>query len=80
MLSYISARLETPLAGLTREALLRQLQEAGASSDLIVRVEAALSAGETARYTPMVVDANRGAAYAEDAAQLFAELEEAFSA
>ena len=80
LLSYFSARLETPLAGLTREALFRQLREAGASSDLILRVETALSAGETARYTPMVVDANRGAAYAEDAAQLLAELEEAFSA
>ena len=77
LLSYISARLETPLAGQTREALLRQLRDAGVSSGLMDRVEAALSAGETARYTPMAVSAGSGSVYAEDAAQLLAELEEA---
>ena len=76
VMSYLSARLETPLAGLTRETLLRRLQESGASSGLTDRVEAALSAGETARYIPVEENTGRGQAYADDIAQLLADLEE----
>ena len=77
VMSYLAARLETPLAGLTREILLRQLRESGASSGLTDRVEAALSAGETARYIPAAENTGRGRDYAEDAGQLLADLEEA---
>ena len=77
VMSYLAARLETPLAGLTREILLRRLRESGASSGLTDRVEAALSAGETARYIPAAENTGRGRDYAEDAGQLLAELEEA---
>ena len=76
VMSYLSARLETPLAGLTRETLLRRLRESGASSGLTDRVEAVLSAGETARYIPAQENNGRGQDYADDIAQLLADLEE----
>ena len=76
VMSYLSARLETPLAGLTRETLLRRLRESGASSGLTDRVEAVLSAGETARYIPAQGNTGRGQGYADDIAQLLADLEE----
>ena len=77
VMSYLAARLETPLAGLTREILLWQLRESGASSGLTDQVEAALSAGETARYIPADQNTGRGQGYAGDVAQLLADLEEA---
>ena len=76
-MSYLSARLEIPLAGLTRETLLRKLRESGASTGLTDRVEAALSAGETARYIPLAGNTGRDQDHAEDIAQLLADLEEA---
>ena len=75
VMSYLSARLEIPLAGLTREILLRRLRESGASSGLTDRVEAALSAGESARYIPADENTGRGQGYAGDIAQLLADLE-----
>ena len=77
VMSYLAARLETQLAGLTREIVLRRLRESGASSGLTDRVEATLSAGETARYIPGAENTGRGQDYAGDAAQLLADLEEA---
>ena len=77
VMSYLSARLEIPLAGLTRETLLRKLRESGASTGLTDRVEAALSAGETARYIPLAGNTGRDQDHAEDIAQLLADLEEA---
>ena len=77
VMSYLAARLETPLAGPTREILLRRLGESGASSGLTDRVEAVLSAGEAARYIPAAENTGRGRDNAEDAGQLLAELEEA---
>jgi hypothetical protein len=76
-MSYLAARLETPLAGLTRETLLRWLRESGASTGLTDRVEAALSAGESARYIPAEENTSRGQDHAGDIAQLLADLEEA---
>ena len=77
VMSYLSARLEIPLAGLTRETLLRRLRESGASTGLTDRVEAALSAGESARYIPAEENTGRGQDHAGDIAQLLADLEEA---
>ena len=77
VMSYLAARLETQLAGLTREIVFRRLRESGASSGLTDRVEATLSAGETARYIPGAENTGRGQDYAGDAAQLLADLEEA---
>ena len=77
VMSYLSARLEIPLAGLTRETLLRWLRESGASTGLTDRVEAALSAGESARYIPAEENTSRGQDHAGDIAQLLADLEEA---
>ena len=80
VLSYLSARLETPVGGLTREALLWRLREAGVPPDLERRLDDTLAAGEAAGYTPLAIldDGNRDPA--ERAAQLLSQLEEAIDA
>ena len=80
MLSYLSARLEFPLAGLTREALLRQLGEAGVQPELTASVNEILDAGESARYTPPAGGPAVAAGHAERASQLLGELEGAIEA
>ena len=78
--SYLSARLDLPLAGLTWEALRRQLREAGIPPELTERIEDILAAGETARYTPPVAGSVRTGDHAELALELLNELDEAISA
>ena len=80
VLSYLSARLETPVGGLTREALLRRLREAGVPPDLERRVEETLATGEAAGYTPLVILDHGNRDPAERAAQLLSQLEEAIDA
>ena len=80
VMSYLSARLETPLSGSTREALLRRLEEAGVRPELLDRVSEFLSAGESARYTPPNAGSAGEGGHAERASQLLGELEEAISA
>ena len=79
-LSYIGARLETPVGGLTREALLRRLREAGVPPDLERRLEDTLATGEAAEYTPLAASGVTNQDHAERAAQLLAELEEVLNA
>ena len=50
--SYLSDRFGESLTGLTREALVKRLQDAGVPTDLTERVEDTLASGEAARYTP----------------------------
>ena len=76
LLSYLSARLAEPVGGLTREALLRRLREAGVLPQLAQKVEGILSAGDAAGYTPMAASATGGQDYASDAVRLLEELEE----
>ena len=80
VLSYLSARLEIPLSGSTREALLRRLGEAGVQPELLEQVSELLSAGESARYTPPDAGSAGAGGHAEQASQLLGELEEAISA
>ena len=80
VLSYLSARLETPLSGSTREALLRRLGEAGVQPELLEQVSELLSAGESARYTPPDAGSAGAGGHAEQASQLLGELEGAISA
>ena len=80
LLSYLSARLETQVGGMTREALLRRLRQAGVSTDLEERVAEILIAGESARYTPSAADAGSTGNYAERASQLLGEIEGALTA
>ena len=80
VLSYLSARLETPLSGSTREALIRRLEESGGQPELLDRVSEFLSAGESARYTPPDARSAGEGGHAEQASQLLGELEEAISA
>ena len=75
VLSYLSARLETPVSGLTRQALLRRLREAGVGSDLERRVEDTLSAGEATRYSPPSDSSIETRDYSNRASQLLSELE-----
>ena len=80
VLSYLSARLEIQLSGLTREALLRRLGEAGVQPELRERVNDCLTEGESARYTPPAGGPAGAAGHADHALQLMGELEEAISA
>ena len=77
VLSYLSARLELPLAVLTREALLSQLREAGLRPELIERADEILAAGEAARYTPRVGGSAAVGDLAKRASLLLGELDEA---
>ena len=80
VLSYLSARLEIQLSGLTREALLRGLGEAGVLPELRERVNDCLTEGESARYTPPAGGPAGASGHADHALQLMGELEEAVSA
>ena len=53
VLSFLSARLETPVGGLTQEALLRRLREAGVPPDLEHRLEDTLAARRGGRVLPI---------------------------
>ena len=80
LLPYLSTRLELPGSGVTRRALLRQLQEAGAGTDLVQRVEDTLAMGEAARYAPSPDVSVGPGGQAERTAQLLDDLEEAIGA
>ena len=75
VLSYLSARLETPVSGLTSQALLVRIREAGVGSDLERRVEEILCVGEAASYTPRADESLETRDYAKRASQLLSELE-----
>ena len=79
VLSYLSARLEMQVGGVTREALFRRLREAGVASDREERVAEILTAGESARYTPPATSSVATGNHADLALQLLHELEEALT-
>ena len=76
VLSYLSARLEMQVSGVTREALLQRLREAGISPDLEERVAEVLTAGESARYAPSAAGTAGAGNHADRVSQLMGELEE----
>ena len=80
VLSYLSARLETRVSGLTRESLLGQLREGGVEPEVLDRVNEVLSAGESARYTPTDTGPVGAGGHAERASQLLGDLEAAIDA
>ena len=80
VLSYLIACLEAPVSGLTREALLQRLREAGVSSELEQRIEGVWAAGDAAGYTPIEALGGRGQDYASDAGRLLEELDEVMGA
>ena len=75
VLSYLSARLGIQMRGVTREALLHRLREAGISPDLEERVGEVLTAGESARYTPSAAGSAAAAGQVEPVSHLLSELE-----
>ena len=80
VMSYLSARLETPLSGSTRESLIRRLEEAGVQPELQERVNDSLTEGESARYTPPGGSFASDLSHSDRALQLMDELERAISA
>jgi hypothetical protein len=58
--SYLSAALQSPVKGLTRTELARQLRQAGLSASLIERLETCLAQSEMGRYGPATSDAGWG--------------------
>ena len=75
VLSYLSARLEAPVAVMTREAFLQRLREAGVQPELMDRANEILAAGEAARYAPPAGGPAGAAGDAEQASQFLGELE-----
>ena len=75
VLSYLSAKLETSLSGLTRESLLHRLREAGVGPDLEFGVEYILSAGEAAGYAPLTEGSVETREHGNRTSQLLSELE-----
>ena len=80
LLSYLAARLEMQGSGMTREALLRRLREAGVGSDLEDRVGEVLTEGESAKYTPPAGSPGGAGNYSDQVSQLLDELEGALTA
>ena len=80
VLSYLSARLEAAVGGMTREALLRRLREAGVQPELMDRANEILAAGEAARYAPTAGGPAGAAGDAEQASQFLGELDGAIEA
>ena len=79
LLSYLSARLELPMEGITRPALLRQLEDAGVGPDLRRRVDDTLAMGEAVRFAPSAGVFSAPEYQAERTVQLLDEVEEAIS-
>ena len=77
LLSYLAARLELTVSGMTRGELLRHLSEAGADIGLTQRVEDILAAGEAARYAPSPEISSLRSNQTERTVQLLDDLEEA---
>ena len=75
VLSYLSDRLGAPVGGLTREALNRRLQDAGAPPGLASRVEETLAAGEAARFAPAASAEDGAGDHIERTTRLLTELE-----
>ena len=80
LLSYLSARLETQVSGMTREALILRLRQAGVASDLEDRVGEVLTEGESARYTPSGTSPSATGNRTDLTFQVLDELEEALTA
>ena len=80
MLSYLADRIETPVGGLTGEALSRRLQDSGTPPDLADQVSDTLAAGEAAEYTPAAVSTGEPADYVQRTTQLLTDLEGAIAA
>ena len=66
---------ESPLTGLTREALGERIRDAGAPADVVERVQEILASGEAARYTPEAPSEGHREDRVRRATQLLAELD-----
>lgn len=81
VVSYLSARLNTPIAGMTQSQLAAVMRNKGAGTDLIARTQSLLIRCEEGRFSPGNLDADGANGTDGDlldqARQLIADLEEA---
>ena len=75
VLSYVSDRFGVSLTGLTREALVERLMDAGVANELAQQIEDTLASGEAARYAPESPSAGHGEDRIRHTTQLLAELD-----
>ena len=75
VLSYVSDRFGVSLTGLTREALVERLMDAGVANELAQQIEDTLASGEAARYTPESPSTGHGEDRIRHTTQLLAELD-----
>ena len=75
MVSYLSDRFGESLTGLTREAIVERLRDAGVTTELAQQIEDTLASGEAARYTPESPSAEHREDRLRRATQLLTELD-----
>lgn len=73
--SYVSDRFGVSLTGLTRDALIEQLIDAGVTTELARQIENTLASGEAARYAPESPSAGHEEDRVKSATQLLTELD-----
>ncbi len=73
--SYLSDRFGESLTGLTREALVERLVDAGVTTELAQQVDDTLALGEAARYTPEASSEEHKEDRTRRAAELMTELD-----
>jgi hypothetical protein len=76
--TYLSDKLNQPVAGLTRRALTNVLVEAGLNPNLINRVEMALSNSELGRFSPEASSPAHAENLLKEIDALIGELDKAF--
>ena len=75
VVSYVSDRFGVSLTGLTRDALIEQLVDAGVKTELARQIENTLASGEAARYAPESLSAGHEEDRVKRATQLLTELD-----
>jgi len=77
LMTYLSDKLDRPVAGLTHESLASLLAERGISTDLIERVEVLQVSSELGRYVPGADDPGHAVSLLDEVGMLIDALEKA---
>jgi hypothetical protein len=73
--SYLSDKLDQPVAGMTQSALASSLQQHGVQDELVVEVTHLLSLSEGGRYAPTSMNGQNPAQLLKETEQVIKKLE-----